>query len=140
MTNTGQALSQSLSGARPFPDWYRYVGEPTIGGRSGHRRDSCAAAESNHLAKRIPIHPKHPERICWGCDHYCPADDLRCGNGTDRTQHPVELFGDDWQEFGLDANATPADPADHTTGKAAAASTEARAPAGTRAARRRPRQ
>ena len=45
---------------------------------------------------KLPLHPKHPERICWGCDLYCPADDLRCGNGTIRTQHPVELFGDDW--------------------------------------------
>jgi hypothetical protein len=45
---------------------------------------------------RIPLHPKHPERICWGCDKYCPADDLRCGNGTVRTPHPVELLGDDW--------------------------------------------
>ncbi len=40
--------------------------------------------------------PKHPERICWGCDHLCPADDLACGNGTIRTPHPVELFGEDW--------------------------------------------
>jgi hypothetical protein len=45
---------------------------------------------------RIPLFPKHPERTCWGCDLYCPADDLRCGNGTIRTPHPVELFGDDW--------------------------------------------
>lgn len=50
----------------------------------------------NLLMAKIPLHPKHPERICWGCDLYCPADDLRCGNGTIRTQHPVELFGDDW--------------------------------------------
>jgi hypothetical protein len=21
----------------------------------------------------IPIHPTHPERICWGCDKFCPA-------------------------------------------------------------------
>ena len=41
-------------------------------------------------------HPKHPERICWGCDRYCPADDLGCANGTIRTPHPMELFGDDW--------------------------------------------
>jgi hypothetical protein len=47
----------------------------------------------------FPIHPKHPERICWGCDKYCPADDLRCGNGTIRTEHPVELLGDDWFEW-----------------------------------------
>jgi hypothetical protein len=45
---------------------------------------------------KLPLHPKHPERICWGCDLYCAAEDLRCGNGTIRTQHPVELFGDDW--------------------------------------------
>jgi len=42
------------------------------------------------------LHPPHPERICWGCDKYCPFDDLRCGNGTERTQHPSELLGDDW--------------------------------------------
>jgi len=32
---------------------------------------------------------------------YCTADDLRCGNGTIRTEHPVELFGDDWIEWEL---------------------------------------
>ena len=46
----------------------------------------------------VALLPKHPERICWGCDQYCPADDLRCGNGTIRTQHPIELFGEDWLE------------------------------------------
>ncbi|HEY2772438.1 MAG TPA: DUF3079 domain-containing protein [Candidatus Binatia bacterium] len=45
------------------------------------------------------LHPKHPDRTCWGCDRLCPANDLGCGNGTVRTQHPVELFGDDWLEF-----------------------------------------
>ncbi|MGN6661313.1 MAG: DUF3079 domain-containing protein, partial [Achromobacter mucicolens] len=24
------------------------------------------------MAKKFPLHPKHPERICWGCDRYCP--------------------------------------------------------------------
>lgn len=52
------------------------------------------------MAKKFPIHPKHPERICWGCDKYCSVDSLKCGNGSDRTQHPMELFGDDWFEFG----------------------------------------
>jgi Protein of unknown function (DUF3079) len=47
----------------------------------------------------IPLHPKHPERVCWGCDKYCSANELRCGNGTIRTQHPVELFGEDWLEW-----------------------------------------
>jgi hypothetical protein len=36
--------------------------------------------------------------VCWGCDKYCPADDLACGNGTIRTPHPAELFGEDWLE------------------------------------------
>ncbi len=47
----------------------------------------------------FPLHPKHPERVCWGCDKLCPADDLRCGNGSDRAQHPIELFGEDWWEW-----------------------------------------
>ena len=46
-----------------------------------------------------PVLPRHPERICWGCDKYCPEDDLACGNGTIRTPHPLELFGEDWLEW-----------------------------------------
>jgi len=46
--------------------------------------------------RKFPIRPGHPERICWGCEHLCPADDMRCGNGTERAQHPVELWGEDW--------------------------------------------
>ena len=30
---------------------------------------------------KLPLRPSHPERVCWGCDKYCPADDLACGNG-----------------------------------------------------------
>lgn len=48
------------------------------------------------MAKKFPILPKYPERVCWGCDAYCPAHDLRCGNGTVRTQHPIETEGEDW--------------------------------------------
>jgi hypothetical protein len=48
---------------------------------------------------RIALKPPHPDRICWGCDKYCPADDPACGNGTIRTPHPIELFGDDWVEW-----------------------------------------
>lgn len=51
---------------------------------------------------KITHNPKHPERICWGCEKYCAATDLRCGNGTIRTQHPAELFGEDWIEWELD--------------------------------------
>lgn len=51
-----------------------------------------------------PLHPKHPERVCWGCDKFCPAAELACGNGTVRTMHPVELLGEDW----LDASGPAA--------------------------------
>lgn len=63
------------------------------------------------MAKKFPLHPKHPERICWGCDKYCSVDELRCGNGSDRTQHPIELFGEDWAELEADgADSTEATP------------------------------
>ena len=61
------------------------------------------------MAKKFPIKPANPERICWGCDRYCPSDALQCGNGTLATPHPSALFGDDWMDWGLDARtaATP---------------------------------
>jgi hypothetical protein len=59
--------------------------------------------EPANMAKKFPIKPANPERICWGCDKYCPADNLMCGNGTVATLHPSELFGDDWMEWALDA-------------------------------------
>jgi len=52
------------------------------------------------MAKKIPLNPKHPERICWGCDKYCSVDSLACGNGSSRTQHPAELLGEDWYTVG----------------------------------------
>jgi hypothetical protein len=55
---------------------------------------------------KLPLHPANPERICWGCDKYCRADDLACGNGTIRTLHPAELFGDDWLEW-IERRKTP---------------------------------
>ncbi|MCW3478224.1 DUF3079 domain-containing protein [Neisseriaceae bacterium JH1-16] len=66
-------------------------------------------------APRIPLHPRYPERICWGCAHYCAADALRCGNGSGRTPHPVELFGDDWCDWqhGVEPDPTADQP---TTG------------------------
>jgi Protein of unknown function (DUF3079) len=50
--------------------------------------------------KKFPLNPKHPERVCWGCDHYCPADSLMCGNGSGRTEHPAEIMGEDWYKWG----------------------------------------
>lgn len=55
------------------------------------------------MAKHFPINPAHPERVCWGCDRYCPADALMCGNGSLATVHPSELFGEDWMTWGIDA-------------------------------------
>jgi hypothetical protein len=48
---------------------------------------------------KLSLNPKNPERTCWGCDKYCPASELACGNGTIRAPHPVELFGDDWLDW-----------------------------------------
>lgn len=53
------------------------------------------------MSKKFPDNPAKPELICWGCDKYCPADNLACGNGSDRTQHPIEIFGSDWMKWGL---------------------------------------
>lgn len=54
------------------------------------------------MARKFPIAPAHPERTCWGCDRYCAADAMVCGNGTERTQHPIELAGPGWEHLGLD--------------------------------------
>jgi Protein of unknown function (DUF3079) len=63
---------------------------------------------------KIPLHPKNPDRICWGCDKFCPADSLACRNGTIRTQHPVELFGEDWLDWAeqRESQAREGEPAD----------------------------
>jgi hypothetical protein len=45
---------------------------------------------------RIAIYPKHPERICWGCEKYCSVSHLSCRET--RVAHPVELFGEDWED------------------------------------------
>jgi hypothetical protein len=34
---------------------------------------------------------------------------MSCGNGSDRTQHPFELFGEDWQNWGGDFVAEPSE-------------------------------
>ncbi len=47
---------------------------------------------------RFPKDPKHPERICWGCDKLCPANAMDCGNGQGRAMHPTEIFGEEWVE------------------------------------------
>lgn len=67
------------------------------------------------MAKKFPIAPAHPERLCWGCDRFCARDALLCGNGAERTQHPVELFGEDWMAFDLDAEPAPEPATDPTS-------------------------
>jgi hypothetical protein len=69
--------------------------------------------------KKFPIHPARPELICWGCDRYCAADAMACGNGSDRTQHPSELFGPDWAEWEQPTEPPkdkPPHPSDSSTG------------------------
>lgn len=61
------------------------------------------------MARKFPDSPAHPERTCWGCDRYCAANAMLCGNGSERTQHPVELFGEGWREWGEAPAALPAD-------------------------------
>jgi hypothetical protein len=51
------------------------------------------------MAKPFPLNPPHPERNCWGCDRYCAKDNMLCGNGSDRTQHPIETFGPGWDTW-----------------------------------------
>jgi len=58
------------------------------------------------MSRKFPINPAHPERVCWGCDLFCAAKDMRCGNGSDRTMHPVELFGEGWQDWGVPVGAS----------------------------------
>lgn len=48
---------------------------------------------------RFPRAPKHPERICWGCDKFCATREMFCGNGSDRSQHPMELLGEDSYDY-----------------------------------------
>lgn len=62
--------------------------------------------------KKFPLNPKHPERTCWGCDKYCAAEALLCGNGSGRTEHPSEIMGEDWHtwgDWGLDTGAGDTD-------------------------------
>lgn len=76
------------------------------------------------MAKKFPLNPPHPERICWGCDRYCPADSLACGNGADRTMHPAEMLGDDWYLFGnwgIESDTPPEKPKDEPEAGAAGA-------------------
>lgn len=61
------------------------------------------AQRDDIMARKFPDSPAHPERTCWGCDRYCAVTAMLCGNGSERTQHPVELFGEDWN-----ADAPPA--------------------------------
>ncbi len=61
------------------------------------------------MSLRLPLYPKHPERICWGCEALCPADRLACGNGSVRTPHPVELFGPDFYDWIASENGDATD-------------------------------
>jgi len=72
----------------------------------------CSASP---VKKRFPTRPANPERLCWGCGKYCAADNMLCGNGSDRTQHPYELWGEDWQSWGSDFKEKDVDEAGKLT-------------------------
>ena len=59
------------------------------------------------MAKTFPTHPAHPERICWGCEQFCAAGSMACAN--ERSPHPAELFGENWQAWG-EQPWTPVEP------------------------------
>lgn len=73
------------------------------------------------MAKKFPIHPANPERICWGCDQFCAIHAMACAN--ERSPHPSELFGDDWLAWGNQQLAPailptdPNTPSENNTGK-----------------------
>jgi hypothetical protein len=67
------------------------------------------------MAKKFPIHPANPERICWGCDQFCAITAMACAN--ERSPHPSELFGADWVAWGdqqLAPGSAPATPSTST--------------------------
>jgi hypothetical protein len=74
------------------------------------------------MMSNIPLRPAHPERICWGCDKYCATDDLACGNGTIRTPHPCELFGDDWLDWSERPHSPRSDPSESALAAAGSSS------------------
>ncbi len=61
--------------------------------------DAGTHAAHGSVMSAVPERPAHPERVCWGCDRHCRADDRACGIGGERTPHPLELFGDDWAQW-----------------------------------------
>ena len=64
----------------------------------GHLPQTACGVDWNGM-KKHPASPAHPDRVCWGCNRDRPAEALWCGNGTIRTPHPSELFGEDWLEW-----------------------------------------
>jgi hypothetical protein len=72
------------------------------------------------MAKPVPVNPPHPERNCWGCDRYCAANDMTCGNGSERVQHPIETFGPGWESWSgssvVDVKNQPEPPARQAKG------------------------
>ncbi|MGP0173406.1 DUF3079 domain-containing protein [Pseudomonas sp. NCHU5208] len=64
-----------------------------------------------------PARPRTKREQTLGLDRYCPATDLACGNGADRTMHPAEMLGEDWYLHGDWGFATPENPNDVQTGE-----------------------
>ena len=63
------------------------------------------------MAKKFPIFPKNPERICWGCDKYCKEDALQCGRDWYKKGDWSNLLSEEQQiELGLKEAPKPAKP------------------------------
>jgi hypothetical protein len=56
--------------------------------------------QSRIYGQKISYFPQKPRAHLLGCDKYCAATDLQCGNGSERIQHPFELDGPDWYRQG----------------------------------------
>ena len=41
-------------------------------------------------------HAEESRSVVLGLRQVLPAEDMRCGKGTIRCLHPIEIFGDDW--------------------------------------------
>jgi hypothetical protein len=60
-------------------------------------------AKRHGSRQEVSQSPRPPRAGVLGLQPLLPGQDMRCGNDSDRTQHPAELFGDDWDQWELDA-------------------------------------
>src|SRR6516165_7230223 len=79
------AASTRFQGVQPVDS---LTSRPALAYRRISLGQSALTAKLAKMVRRIPALPAHTERMCWGCERYCAANDLRGGKGKERTQHP----------------------------------------------------